>query len=162
MGQDKAFRNFISASLELMREIESGLLRLRQSPGDTAVASSIPCATLAIRKLANFHGYQHIVAFSCVFECVLYRVRNAELRAEAELITLLLSCCDHISLLVSQLASSDSSTASGVLAEHLERSLELIHQLRAHHEYRQDIKRTWSQANGGYWSSDGSLAEDTR
>lgn len=159
MERDKVFTNFISDNRELMREIETALLRLRQLPDDAAIAGSIPCATRAIRKLANFHGYQHIVAFSCVFECVLDRVRNAESRAEADLIALLLACCEHISRLVGQLPASDASTPSSMLAEHLERSLDLIHQLRRHHAYRQDLKKTWSQANGGYWSDEVSPAE---
>lgn len=162
MNHDKVFTRFIVRSLELMQEIEVALLRLQQSPDDPAVVSAIPYATRAIRQLENFHGYQHIVAFSCVFECVLDRVRNAELRADADLIALLLSCCEHVSLLVEQLAGSDAAATSCMLAEHLERSLDLIHQLRNHHEYRQYIKRTWSQAKGGHWSSDANPTGDAR
>ena len=76
------------------------LLRLQRSPADTAVASTIPCATQSMKGLANFHGSKHIVAFSYVFEGVLSRVRDAELRAEANLIALLLSCCDDVSEMV--------------------------------------------------------------
>src|SRR5450756_400346 len=97
---NRAFTDTINNSLKLMQDMKVALLRLQRSPADTAVASTIPCATQSIKGLANFHGSKHIVAFSYVFEGVLSRVRDAELRAEANLIALLLSCCDHVSEMV--------------------------------------------------------------
>jgi two-component system chemotaxis sensor kinase CheA len=118
----------INNSLELMQNMKVALLRLQRSPADTAVASTIPCATQAIKGLANFHVSKHIVEFSYVFEGVLSRVRDAELRAEANLIALLLSCCDHVSEMVSQLATNEE-----IYLGHFKKSLGLIRQLHTHH-----------------------------
>ena len=127
MNCNKVFTDLINNSLELIQELKVALQRLQRSPADTAVVSTIPCATQAINGLAGFHGSKHIVAFSYVFEGVLRRVRDAELRAEANLIALLLSCCDHVSDMVSQLATNEE-----IYLGHFKRSLGLIRQLRAH------------------------------
>ena len=145
---NRVFINFISNSLELMRDIKAALLHLQQSPADTAIASAIPSATWAVKELADFQGYQHIVAFSCAFEGVLSRVRDAEFLAEPDLIALLLSCCDHVAEMVSQLATSKTEPLSKMSEGDLEKSFWLglqlrSHQLRAHHKYRQDLERAW-------------------
>ncbi len=147
-----AFTDFISNSLELTLDMEVALLRLQRSPTDTAIASAIPSATRAVKELADAQGCQHIVAFSCAFEGVLSRVRDAKLRAEPELIVLLLSCCGHVSEMVYQLATRDTESLSKMPAGDLEKSFWLVlqlrsHQLRAHHQYRQNLERTWQPAN---------------
>lgn len=128
MSCNTSFTAPINNSLELMQDMKVALLRLQRSPAETAVASIIPRATQAIKGLANFHGSKHIVAFSYVFEGVLSRVRDAELRAEANLIALLLSCCDHVSEMVSQLATNEE-----IYLGHFKKSLGLIRQLHTHH-----------------------------
>jgi len=128
MSCNRAFTDTINNSLKLMQDMKVALLRLQRSPADTAVASTIPCATQSMKGLANFHGSKHIVAFSYVFEGVLSRVRDAELRAEGNLIALLLSCCDHVSQMVSQLGTNED-----MYLGHCKKSLGLIRQLHTHH-----------------------------
>lgn len=128
MNSNRAFTDPINNSLEVMQDMKAALLRLQWSPGDAAVARTIPCATQSIKGLSSFHGYRHIAAFSYVFEGVLIRVRATELRAEDDLITLLLSCCDHLSSMLSQLDTNDE-----IYLGHLKKSLGLIRQLHAHH-----------------------------
>jgi two-component system chemotaxis sensor kinase CheA len=118
----------ISDSLELMQDIKDVLLRLQQTPTDTAIASTIPSTTQAIKDMTNFHGCKHVVALLCVIEGVLHRVRDAELRPKAELISLLLICCDHVSRMVRQFANRDE-----IYLGYLKRSHGLIRQLRAYH-----------------------------
>jgi len=120
--------DFISDSLELMQDIKDVLLRLQQSPTDTTIANTIPSTTQAIKIMTNFYGCKHVVAFLSVFEDVLSRVRDAELRPKASLIALLLICCDHVSTMVSQLANRDE-----IYRWHLNRSHGLIRQLSAYH-----------------------------
>jgi two-component system chemotaxis sensor kinase CheA len=122
-----AFTDPINNCLELMQNMKVALLRLQRSPTDIAIVSTIPCATQAIKELANFHGSKHIVAFSYVFEGVLSRVRNAELRVGSNLIALLLSCCEHISEMVSLLVTNEE-----IYLGHFKRSLGLIRQLHAY------------------------------
>ena len=128
MHCNRILTDFISDSLELMQDIKGVLLRLQQSPTDTAVANTIPSTTQAIKNMIHFYGCKHVVAFLSVFEDVLSSVRNAELRPKASLITLLLICCDHVSTIVSQLANRDE-----IYRGHLNRSHGLIRQLSAYH-----------------------------
>ncbi|HSM98254.1 MAG TPA: hypothetical protein VLS47_04500 [Gallionella sp.] len=128
MNSNRAYTDPINNSLEVMQDLKAALLRLQWSPGDAAVARTIPRATQSIKGLSGCHGYRHIAAFSYVFEGVLIRVRSAELRAEDDLITLLLSCCDHLSGMLSQLDTDDE-----IYPGHLKKSLGLIRQLHAHH-----------------------------
>lgn len=132
MYRDKKFSGFIPNSLELMQEIKFALLRLQWSPADIALASIIPCATRTVKSLDNFHGCKHIVAFTCEFEDVLCRVRDAELHMDENLLALLQSCCDHVSEMVRQRAASDAEQHAEKFVEHLEKSIGLIFQLRAH------------------------------
>lgn len=46
--------DFISDSLELMQDIKDVLLRLQQSPTDSAIANTIPSTTQAIKKYGQF------------------------------------------------------------------------------------------------------------
>ena len=117
----------VSDTLESMLGIKNGLLRLKQSPADTAIACSIPDTGQAIKSMTNIYGCKHVVAFLSVFEGVLNRVRDAELRPQEDLIDLLLICCDHVSRMVSQLANRDE-----VYLGDLKRSHGLIRQLRAY------------------------------
>ncbi|MBI3480981.1 MAG: hypothetical protein HY016_11605 [Nitrosomonadales bacterium] len=112
MSSDHALTELIESSLDQVREMKIALLRLQAAPTDMAIASVIPCAIPAIHQLDELHGCQHIVEFSSAFEGVLGRVRGAELCAEAELIAVLLSSCDLISDMVSQLDSSDRELIS--------------------------------------------------
>jgi two-component system, chemotaxis family, sensor kinase CheA len=118
----------ISDSLELMQNIKDVLLSLQQTPTDTAIASTIPSTTQAMKDMTNFYGCKHVVALLCVIEGVLHRVRVAELRPKADLIALLLICCDHVSRMVRQFANRDE-----IYLGYLKRSHGLIRQLRAYH-----------------------------
>jgi len=121
----------IGETHELMQGIKDVLLRLQQSPTDTAVASAIPSTAQAIKNMTNTYGCKHVAAFLSVFEGVLNRVRDAEFRPKAGLIVLLLMCCDHVSGMASQLAHRDE-----IYLGDLKRSHGLIRQLRAYLENR--------------------------
>jgi len=126
MIYNSGFTDFIINSHEYVQDVKVALLRLQRSPTDTAIARTIPCTKQTIKDMADFYGCKHIVAFSYVFEGVLSRVRDAELRAEANLIVLLLSCCDLVSEMVGQFANNEEIDLG-----HLKKSHELIRQLRA-------------------------------
>jgi len=131
MRCNRAFTDPINNSLELIQDMKVALLRLQQSPTDTAIANIIPGTTQAIKDMTSFYGCKHVIAFSYVFEGVLKKVRDANLRAEGDLIALLLSCCDHVSEMLGPLATSDA-----IYLGHLKRSHRLIRQLRAYHKYK--------------------------
>ena len=115
----------IGDTLELVQGIKDVLLRLQQSPADTSIASAIPSTTQAIKDMSNIYGCKHVVAFLSVFEGVLNRLRDAELLPRADMIVLLLICCDHVSRMATQLARRDE-----IYLGDLKRSHGLIRQLR--------------------------------
>jgi chemotaxis protein histidine kinase CheA len=103
----------IGDTLELIQGIKDVMVRLQQSPTDTAIANSIPSTAQAIKNMTNICGCKHVVSFLSVFESVLNRVRDGELRPKADLIVLLLICCDHVSRMASQLAHRDEIYLGG-------------------------------------------------
>lgn len=120
-----------SDTLELIGDIRDGLSRLKQAPAETAVANSIPSIAPAMKSMADLGGDKHVAAFLSALEEVLGRVRDAELRPKADLIALLLICCEHVSRMVSQLADRDE-----VYLGDLKRSHGLTRQLRAYQRNR--------------------------
>jgi chemotaxis protein histidine kinase CheA len=114
--------------LGLMQDIKDGLLRLKQSLTDpAALANTIPSTAQAIKNMADVDGYKHVVALLYMFEDVFGRVRDAELRPKADLIALLLFCCDHVSGMATQLAHGDE-----IYLGDLKRNHGLNRQLRAY------------------------------
>ncbi|MGA8865172.1 MAG: hypothetical protein WBM09_12505 [Gallionella sp.] len=120
-----------SDTLGLIRDIRDGLLRLKQAPAETAIANSLPSIAPVINSMADLGGDRHVVAFLSAFEQVLGRVRNAELRPKADLIALLLICCEHASRMLDQLAHRNE-----IYFGDLKRSHGLIRQLRAYQRHR--------------------------
>lgn len=125
MNGNRMSNDFISDTLVLMQGIKHVLLRLQQSPTDTAIANSIPSTTTAIHNMTDVYGCKHVVGFLSVIEGVLSKIRNHELRPKAELIALLLICCDHVARMLSQLVHRDE-----IYLGDLKRSHGLIRQLR--------------------------------
>ncbi len=125
MSGNRISNDLISDTLVLMQGIKDVLLRLQQSPADTAIANSIPSATTAIHNMTGVYGCKHVVAFMSVIEGVLSKIRNDELRPKGELIALLLICCDHVSRMLGQLVHRDEIYLGDV-----KRSHGLIRQLR--------------------------------
>ncbi len=126
MSGDAISTDVIGDTLELMQDIKDALLCLHESPTDIGVANAIPSTTQAIQDMANHYGFKHVVAFLSVTEGVLNRIRDAELQPKANLVALLLICCDHVSEMVGQLAHRDE-----IYLGCLTRSHGLIRQLHA-------------------------------
>ncbi len=127
MHRDSTQATSIGDCLELMQGIKEVLLRLQQTPADTAITSAIPSTAQAIKSMTDIYGCKHVAAFLSVFEGVLNGLRDAELRPKADLIALLVICCDHVSRMAGHLAHRDE-----IYLGDLKRSHGLIRQLRAY------------------------------
>ncbi|HTH94956.1 MAG TPA: chemotaxis protein CheA [Rhodocyclaceae bacterium] len=110
MNLDEALQTFITESRELLSDMESALLSIEQSPGDTDLINAIFRTAHTIKGSAGLFGLNHIVAFTHVMESVLDRVRNNELPLSADLAALLLHSGDHLSLLVEALDTGNAET----------------------------------------------------
>ncbi|MGZ5000709.1 MAG: chemotaxis protein CheA [Methylomonas sp.] len=102
-----ALKTFTIESLELLQDMEERLLGLERDDESTENIHAIFRAAHTIKGSAGVFGLDHIVAFTHVVESVLDRVRDGDVAVSAELVAALLPCCDHILLLVRQVANGD-------------------------------------------------------
>jgi two-component system chemotaxis sensor kinase CheA len=100
MSVDDALPIFIAEAAELLREMELGLLECTGgTPSNDNVNRVFRCAH-TIKGSAGLFGLDAIVAFVHSVEAILDCVRMGQVALEAELISVLLSCRDHIETLV--------------------------------------------------------------
>lgn len=107
MNISDALPEFISESNELLREMEAGLLDCAKSPTPESVNLIFRCAH-TIKGSAGLFGLDHIVQFVHVIETLLDQVRQGAQPLSERLINLLLSCKDHISVLITLVESADA------------------------------------------------------
>jgi len=110
MDIDQALQTFIMESRELLEAMEESLLGLESSPDDPDAIGAIFRAAHTIKGSGGLFGLDGIVAFTHVVENVLDRVRGGEVPINADLIALLLSCRDHIGMLVEQIAVDSAAS----------------------------------------------------
>ncbi len=100
MNLDAALQTFIDESRELLETMENALLAFERSEPDPETIHAIFRTAHTIKGSAGLFSLDHIVAFTHVLESVLDRVRDGKLGIDDTLVTLLLSCCDHIGTLI--------------------------------------------------------------
>ena len=128
MNLEEALQTFIAESRELLEDMEAALLTLN-GPGDHAEAvNAIFRAAHTIKGSAGLFGLDHVVAFTHVAESVLDEVRAGRVGIDADLLTLLLRCADHIGALVSAIAGGLHEPDPELEAA----GLPLLAQLRGH------------------------------
>lgn len=100
MNLDSALQTFVLESRELLQEMESALLAAEEAQGSEEMVHAVFRAAHTIKGSAGLFGLDHIVAFTHVVESLLDHVREGGVTIDGKLITLFLSCCDHIGALV--------------------------------------------------------------
>jgi len=114
---DDALHTFIAESRELLDQMEEALLRVEQAPDDPDIVAAIFRAAHTIKGSAGLFGIDNVVAFTHVAESVLDRVRNHELRIDADLVALFLAACDHIGILIEHVAEHTEPDADTLAAD---------------------------------------------
>ena len=109
MEFDQALQTFIVESHELLEAMEDSLLGLESAPDDPEAIGAIFRAAHTIKGSGGLFGLDGVVAFTHVVENVLDRVRGGEVPINGDLIALLLSCRDHIGMLVEQIAADSAA-----------------------------------------------------
>jgi len=92
---DAALSTFSQEADELLTEMESGLLKLEDTPDDSEIINSVFRAMHTIKGSSGLFGFNIIVAFTHEAETVLDQVRNGERTIDPALISTLLGCKDH-------------------------------------------------------------------
>ncbi|SNT10817.1 two-component system, chemotaxis family, sensor kinase CheA [Noviherbaspirillum humi] len=100
MDMEQALQTFLLESRELLEEMENGLLEADAGPLSADVINAIFRAAHTIKGSSGLFGLDHIVSFTHVMESVLDQVRDGVMAIDAELMSLLLACRDHICLLL--------------------------------------------------------------
>ncbi|NOZ69577.1 MAG: chemotaxis protein CheA [Deferribacteres bacterium] len=105
METDPVLQTFIIESTEKVQEMESALLQLETSPEDEDTINALFRAAHTIKGSAGVVGIDNVEKFTHTVENVLEKVRLGEIRVTADLIGLLLRCCDHIGHLLESLSA---------------------------------------------------------
>jgi two-component system chemotaxis sensor kinase CheA len=104
-------QTFIAESRELLRDMESALLRLEKAPKDAELINAVFRAAHTIKGSSGSINFDAIVEFTHAMESVLQLIRSGELAIDSQLIALLLGCGDHVSSLIDCLVANDRKTA---------------------------------------------------
>ena len=111
MSMEAAQQTFLAESRELLRDMESALLTLEKSPHDADAINAVFRAAHTIKGSGGVFGFDALVAFTHVMENVLDEIRAGRVNVDTDLIALLLTCGDHVSLLLDCLSAADQTAA---------------------------------------------------
>ena len=126
MNLDEALPGFVAESGDLLREMETGLLQCSGPGTDPETINLIFRAAHTIKGSAGLFGLDAVVAFVHVMETALDLVRLGRGTMTDELVSLLLSCKDHVESLLAPVGSHGAGIDPAVEA----RGAELLVALR--------------------------------
>ena len=107
MNQEAAPHTFIAESRELLRDMETALLTLEQTPGDREAINAVFRAMHTIKGSSGLFGFDVIVEFTHAMEGVVEEIRAGRVGVDEVLVALLLTCGDHVATLVDCLEHDD-------------------------------------------------------
>lgn len=91
---------FKEEALELLTELEDGLLELEEDPSNMDVVGRIFRAIHTIKGSGGMFGYNAVSEFAHDVESVLDRIRNGKLTADKGIISLTLECRDMLDTMI--------------------------------------------------------------
>ncbi|HNG59433.1 MAG TPA: Hpt domain-containing protein, partial [Cellvibrionaceae bacterium] len=100
MDTDRFLQTFFSEAEELLISMEAALLRMDEGDQDLETINEIFRAAHTIKGSAGMFGLVDIVGFTHVVENVLDLARDGKIVIADDLLSILLSCRDHIARLV--------------------------------------------------------------
>jgi two-component system chemotaxis sensor kinase CheA len=128
MEIDQALNIFVVESRELLDAMADALLGFGHTQDRAESVNAIFRAAHTIKGSAGLFSLDHIVAFTHVLETVLDKAREGRVEISGELVSLLLSCGDHIGALIDAVEAGQR----GVDGAWAERGAPLLEQLRAY------------------------------
>ncbi len=114
MDIDSVLQTFFAEADELLISMETALLRMDDGEKDIETINEIFRAAHTIKGSAGMFGLNEIVAFTHMVENVLDIARDGDLIITDDLLSVLLSCRDHIAHLVSNAKQSQPSDVTCV------------------------------------------------
>lgn len=141
MDTDRFLQTFFSEAEELLIGMEAALLRMDEGDQDLETINEIFRAAHTIKGSAGMFGLVDIVGFTHVVENVLDLARDGKIVIADELLSILLSCRDHIARLVEN--AKQNINADG---ECVAQSEQLIHALAPWVLDAQEAHSKWVKA----------------
>ena len=91
---------FVQESSEHLQTLETDLMALESNPTDNTLLNSIFRSVHSLKGGAGFFGFDHIVKLAHVMESVMSLLRDAILKADQPMISLLISTSDKLNLML--------------------------------------------------------------
>ncbi len=92
---------------ELLTSMEEALLLMEESPADDEAINAIFRAAHTIKGTGGVFGFDDVESFTHIVENILDKVRNSEIEVESDLVAILLSCRDHMEILVTKAVAGE-------------------------------------------------------
>ena len=93
---------------ELLTSMEEALLQMEDDPSDPDSIGAIFRAAHTIKGTGGVFGYDDVESFTHIVENVLDKVRDNEISVDSNLIAILLSCRDHMEMLVTKAVADEA------------------------------------------------------
>ncbi len=124
-GMEELLQDFLQESSDLLSDVDSKLLSLEQSPNDSNLLNDIFRGFHTIKGGAGFLNASELVSLCHLTENLFDRLRNAELRLDAEIMDAILAATSEIRHMFSALAQGvQPSAAPSELIASLQAALE--------------------------------------
>lgn len=102
---------FVSECSTRLDCLEELLLALEQQPDDRPTLEALFRAAHSIKGNATVAHQVEVEWFAHIAESVLARLRDGSLKADGELVSVLLACCDHLRFLIARVGMDEASPA---------------------------------------------------
>lgn len=96
-------QTFLGEADEFIEEMEAGLLALEDSPDDSMVIDQVFRAAHSLKGSSMAVGLDQVGKFTHELEALLLKVKEDEIPASREVISLLLRCNDHVKTMIETL-----------------------------------------------------------
>src|SRR5208283_4717625 len=116
---DQFKQSFREEAREILVDLESALLELNESRGDSELVSRVFRALHTIKGSGSMFGFEELAAFTHNLENAFDEVRNDRLRITPELVNLSLAALDQIKAMLGQAAGGavpSATVAADILA----------------------------------------------
>ena len=101
-GDQEMMELFVQESSEHIQTLETDLISLESNPAEGSLLNSIFRSVHSIKGAAGFFGFDPIVKLAHVMESVMSLLRDGQLQADPDMVTLLISTSDKLRLMLSE------------------------------------------------------------
>lgn len=110
---------FLEESEENIENLNQSMLELEKNPEDTEIISEIFRYAHTLKGMAATMGYNNISELTHKMENVLDKLRNKELKASTNLVTVLFQCVDMLEKMIGNIADgkNDDMDTSSIIAK---------------------------------------------